>query len=152
MGATHLDELHWLPGWRERSDAELVALVERVVVGERWVVEGNYVSVRSRFLERADFVLWLDLPLSTCVPRIVRRTLDRARRRAVCCNGNTERWFTLLHPKKEVNLLLWALSTDDRRRRDYLRELAPLPTVRLRSARDAAAWSRALAPGSDGTA
>lgn len=137
--ATHLDDVHWEPGWKERPWEEFVARVEPVLAGDRWVVEGNYVVVRSRFLARADLVLWLDLPLSVCFPRLVVRTADRAVHGTTCCNGNRERILQALTPTKE-SILWWALTTDRRRRRDYEREMPRDRTVRLRTPGRVARW------------
>jgi adenylate kinase family enzyme len=138
VAATHLDDLHWEPGWVERPWDDLRRRVGPVVDGPAWVVEGNYVAVRSLFLARADLVVWLDLPLSVTVPRLVRRSLDRGIRGTPCCNGNRESLVRFLAPKDSI--LWWALTTDRRRRREFGRELATVPLVRLRHPAAVGRW------------
>src|SRR4051812_3941900 len=74
--ATHLDDLHWEPGWKERSSDDLARRVESALAAPAWVVDGNYLGALRSFMTRADLVLWIDLPLSVCVPRLLLRTAD----------------------------------------------------------------------------
>lgn len=58
-----LDALHWLPGWAERPDEEFAVAVAQAAAGERWVIDGNYSKlVQPLVWDRADTVVWLDLP------------------------------------------------------------------------------------------
>src|SRR5215211_6534429 len=55
-----LDALHHGPGWTIRPAFE--ADVERFSSGPAWVTEFQYAAVRDLLLERADLLVWLDLP------------------------------------------------------------------------------------------
>ncbi len=77
------------------------------VRGSTWVVDGNYVErVSDTLWPRADTIVWLDLPLWVVLPRIVRRTVGRIRRRTVLWGGNRERWTALVG---RGSLLVWAV-------------------------------------------
>src|SRR4051794_41505122 len=57
---TELDALHHGPGWIPRP--EFRADVERFSSGPSWVTEFQHDAVRDLLLERADLLVWLDLP------------------------------------------------------------------------------------------
>jgi adenylate kinase family enzyme len=134
----HLDEIHWLPGWQTRDPIDFREVVDAATAGPAWVVDGNYQLVRRPFLSRADRVIWLDLPLSLCLRRLVRRCLSRAFTREIICNGNRESLRETFLSRK--SLLWWAITTDRERRRTYTRELSDRPHDRLRSCREIEAW------------
>lgn len=140
----HLDELFWLPGWQVSDPFEFHEAVGAATAEASWVVEGNYQLVRQPFLSRADRVIWLDLPLSLCLLRLIRRCLSRVFTREMICNGNRESLHETFLSRK--SLLWWAITTDRARRRTYEVELEGRPHDRLRSPRAVAAWlSRFLA-------
>lgn len=138
----HMDELHWLPGWRERAPEATDALLAERLAGDRWVAEGNYRQYRRRHMHRVGLVVWLDLPLRITFPRLVRRGVRRSVRGETCCNGNRESLRrTFFHPE---SLLWYALRTHRRRRLELEEELATRPHVRLRSSRDVDRWLAAV--------
>ncbi len=140
--ATHLDDLHWEPGWVERPMSDLPGRLAPVLEQPSWVIEGNYKVVRVPSLRRADLVVWLDLPLSVTFPRLLRRTYDRGVRGTLCCNGNREGLWRTFTTRDSI--LWWSLTTDRRRRRELTRDTAALPCVRLRTARQVEAWMRRI--------
>ena len=75
-----LDALFWEPGWKAAQDEVFRERVRQVTAGERWVLAGNYTS---RQLDvswpRADTIIWLDMPLATVLPRVIRRCWQRHR-------------------------------------------------------------------------
>ena len=84
-----LDAIHWQAGWTELDAAELRRRVEPLVERDAWVVDGAYRSkLGDLVLERADTVVWLDLPRGVWLPRLVLRTLRRALTREELWNGN----------------------------------------------------------------
>lgn len=95
-----LDALHHGPGWTVRPTFE--ADVERATRGPAWVVDGNYSAIRELLWERADTVVWIDLPRWLVEWRVVRRSLVRWLRRTELWNGNRERgplsWRDVDHP------------------------------------------------------
>ena len=143
-----LDGLHHGPNWTPRED--FVGRVEELAGGSRWVFDGNYYDrVGASLWPRADLIVWLDLPLRVIIPRIVRRTVLRIVRRTELWNGNRENWSALVG---RDSLLVWAVQSQRRDRRDLPARLAALAelgvrVVRLRSPAAANRWIAEL-PGS----
>jgi len=134
-----LDALNHGPNWTEATPAELRARVEPLLDGERWVVDGAYRSkLGDLVLERADLVVWLDLPRRVWFPRLLRRTLRRIVSREELWNGNRESLRTTFFSRD--SLLLFALRTAPKRLRAYPEQLGRYPLVRLRSPREVARW------------
>ena len=134
-----LDALHHGPGWTEATADVLRARVEPLVAGDEWVVDGAYRGkLGDLVLERADLVVWLDLPLRVWLPRLLRRTMRRIVRREVLWNGNRETLRNTLFSRD--SLLLFAFRAHFRHRRTYPAELAPYTVVRLRSPRAVERW------------
>jgi adenylate kinase family enzyme len=141
-----LDALHWGPNWTEAPDEIFRERVSTATAGEEWVVDGNYAKARDLVWDRAEAVVWLDLPLRTILWRWLWRTSRRVARREELWSGNRERLSTQLFSRE--SLLWWILSTYRRRRREYPALLAARPelvAVRLRSAREAERWLAGVA-------
>jgi adenylate kinase family enzyme len=144
LGVPHieLDALFWLPGWEEPELADFRATVESAVRDDAWVVDGNYSRVRDLVFGRADTVVWLDLPMRTCLWRTTRRTMRRARRSELLWGTNRERWSGLVD---RGSLTWWIITTHGRRRRENEERLADpaaahLRVHRFRSSPQAEAW------------
>jgi adenylate kinase family enzyme len=127
-----LDALHHGPGWTEATADELRAKVAPIVATEAWVIDGAYRGkLGDLVLERAELVVWLDLPVYVWLPRLVRRTAQRIIRGEELWNGNRESVRSALHARDSV--IFYALRWYRRRRRLYPRELARFPLVRVRT-------------------
>ncbi len=71
----HLDRYYWSPGWRAPDEAPWRTVQARLVEGERWILDGNYVSTADLRLARATCVLVVDLPPVLCALRVLGRRL-----------------------------------------------------------------------------
>jgi adenylate kinase family enzyme len=140
---TELDALNHGPNWTEATPEELYAKVEPLVAQDGWVIDGGY-TAKIGFLvfDRADTVVWLDLPMRTWLPRLLRRTYRRIRHRETLWNGNRESVRGALLGRDA--LIPFALRSHFRRRREYPEELAHLPVVRLRSQAEVDRWLETL--------
>jgi len=69
----HLDKHYWKPGWIESSKEEWRATVDRLLSGDRWIIDGNYSSTLERRLTFADTIIFLDFPRRTCFWRTIKR-------------------------------------------------------------------------------
>src|SRR5579883_1503505 len=104
-----LDALHWGPDWTPVARDCFRAHTRRAVAGDAWVADGNYRQVRDLVWGRADTIVWLDYPLRTVLPRLLRRTLRRCLSHEVLWHGNRERLRTQFLSRD--SLFLWALQT-----------------------------------------
>lgn len=138
---TEIDALFHGADWTPRE--EFLDDVRALVAGDAWVTEWQYSAARPLLTERADLVVWLDLPfLTATLPRVLRRTVRRRLRREVLWNGNVEPPFHTFFTDRE-HIVRWAIST----RKKYGPRMAELPAqhpdltiVRLRTPREVQAW------------
>jgi adenylate kinase family enzyme len=135
-----LDALHHLPGWTEASAEELRARVEAALDDDRGgVVDGNYDGkLGTLVVGRAELIVWLDLPLRVTFPRLLRRTVRRARTGEELWNGNRESWRGSFASRESV--LLWLFRTHWRNRREWPARFAGRQVVRLRTPGAAREW------------
>jgi adenylate kinase family enzyme len=138
-----LDALHHGPGWSEASAEELQAKVRPIVESDAWVVDGNYRGkLGDLVLERAELVVWLDLPMHVWLPRLLRRTFGRVVRREPLWAGNRESLRGTFVGRDA--LIPWSLRHFRRRRRTYPEMLGRFNLVRLRSQAEVERFLRGL--------
>lgn len=152
LGVPHieLDALHWGPGWMPRSVEEFRQRTAEALASEAWTTDGNYSQVRDLVWSRADTVVWLDLPLPVVLWRVILRTILRVARREELWGGNRENVRNSFFSRDSI--ILWALKTYRRRRREYplllsRPEYGHLRVVHLRSPRQARRWLREVSRG-----
>jgi adenylate kinase family enzyme len=142
LGCPHveLDALHHGPGWTPRAEFE--ADVDRFTAGPAWATEYLYPAVRELLLDRADLLIWLDLPRGLVMRRVIRRTVTRRLRREVLWNGNQEPPLrTFLTDPDHIVRWAWRMHGLDRVRLAAIAGARPaLPVVRLTSRAEVAAW------------
>ena len=127
-----LDSLVHGPEWVETPADELRRLVEPILAGEGWVIDGTYFRKLGDLVVRdADTVVWLDLPMRVWFPRLVRRTFRRLRGHERLWNDNRETLRDAVWGAE--SLFGHALRTHFRRRREWPEKLAAYPVVRLRT-------------------
>ena len=136
-----LDAIHWQAGWTELDAAELRRRVEPLVARDAWVIDGSYRGkLGDLVLERADTVVWLDLPRRLWLPRLVVRTLRRALTREELWNGNRESLSNAV--AGDDSLFRFALANERPRRHRYPRELDRYRVARLRTPAEVEAFLR----------
>lgn len=141
-----LDALFWLPNWTEPSEAAFVEKLAAASASGRWVMAGNYFRHTSeQFWGDIDTVVWLDFPLRTVLPRIVRRSWRRHRQNELLWGTNYERFWPMWKLWRLDSLLGYTL----RRHRQYGERLrgaqaderfAHIRWVRLRNANEVRRW------------
>lgn len=137
-----IDGLFHGPNWTPRAD--FVADVERFVAGPTWTTEWQYSDVRQHLLHRCDLLVWLDLPTSTVMAQVTRRTVLRRLRRQELWNGNVEPPLRTIVTDRE-HIIRWAWSTRGKTHAKVSAARATRPElaiVRLRSHADSALWLR----------
>lgn len=150
LGLPHVeqDALFWGRDWTPSSKDDFRARLLQALIGDAWVVDGNYGSLGGVQWERADTLVWLDIPLHVALWRIVARTMRRIRSREELWSGNRESIRNALFAKE--SLWLYALRSYRRRRRRWEELLASgrwahLTVHRFRSNADADRWLHSLA-------
>ncbi len=151
MPFIELDSLFWQQGsWIAPEDAAFRDRVEQATSGDAWVADGNYQGrIGTLVWERADTVVWLDLPLVISLWRICRRTVPRILRHEVLWVDNRETWRNFLFARE--SLLYFTIRTHRGRRRRFEErlgrsEVAHLRVHRFRSGHDARRWLETVVP------
>jgi adenylate kinase family enzyme len=144
-----LDALHHIgPNWTEASADELSEKVAQAIAGDGWVVDGNYESkIGDLVVDRADTLVWLDLPLRVSLARLWWRTSRRIRDDAELWGGNKESWKSAFWGRE--SLFAWTVRSHVTRKRTLPARLArhrDLKVVRLRSQAEVNAWLARQAP------
>lgn len=139
-----LDALHHGPNWTAASAEELRARVLQLADDERgWVVDGNYDSkLGALLLDRAELVVWLDLPLTTKLWRLIKRSSSRWVSQEELWNGNRETLGGLFWGAD--SLFLWAIRSHYRQRRAWPQQFAGRRCVRLRTTEEVERWLAAF--------
>ena len=131
LGLEHieLDALHHDAGWRPAPAPVLQARVRAALDdAQGWVVDGNYDSkLGALVLERAELIIWLDLPLSAKLARLARRTLGHWWTGEELWNGNRESLKTAIWGRDA--LFSWAVRSHFRHQREWPRLLAERPRL-----------------------
>ena len=112
-----------------------------------WVIDGNYraVVLDGPVWERADTVVWLDLPRRTVMAQVVRRTVRRVTMRQELWNGNREPLGNLWRLDPQRSIIAWAWTQHSKYVERYGAAMTDprfghLRFVRLRSHAEADAW------------
>lgn len=71
----HLDRHYWRPGWVEPDESEWDAQHAELIAGDAWIIDGSYSRTIEPRLERADTVIFLDVPRWRAVGRVLTRWL-----------------------------------------------------------------------------
>ena len=76
----YLDLHHWAPGWQYRDAVDARHRVRALTETHAWVMDGNFAETFDLRMPRADTLVWLDYPRTTCVRRILTRTIKDYRK------------------------------------------------------------------------
>ena len=130
LEAVHLDQFFHLPNtdWEQRPRGEFIALHDAAVVGERWVMDGNYSVCMPQRFRRATGLILLDVSTVASLLRYFRRTLfEKGRLGALEGGRDSVKWDMIYH----------IAVTTPRNRRKYqaMFEELELPKLRLSSLR-----------------
>jgi adenylate kinase family enzyme len=96
----HLDQLYWGDTWTQTPDADWQAMLDRLVGGDAWIIDGNFTSSLPQRLAAADTVVYLDAPRLTSTFRATRRRVVHRWRRAPGMPGGSRPMF-------DVQLFRW---------------------------------------------
>lgn len=76
--ALHLDSVHFLPGWTERTRDEQQAIVKEYMDShDAWVIDGNYTNLEyERRLREADMIIIMIFNRFSCLYRAWKRNKE----------------------------------------------------------------------------
>jgi adenylate kinase family enzyme len=137
---TEIDSLYHGPNWTPRED--FMRDVAAFVAEPRWVTEWQYGKARPLLLGRADLLVWLDLPRSLVMRRVVRRTAQRRLSGTPLWNGNLEPPLSTFFTDRD-HIVRWAWRThheNAQRVAEAITSRADLSVVRLRRQREVEQW------------
>ena len=134
-----LDELHWKPNWEESSDEEFFPKVEKALLSDRWILDGNYKRTIPIKWKRVQMVVYLDLPFHIVLYRVVKRSFLRGITKEELWHGNRETVW--IHFFTSDSMILWTLRTFHKNRKKYTElfareEYSHIKFVRLRNKRE----------------
>ncbi len=146
LGLPHveIDGLHHGPEWTHR--ASFIADVEEFSRQDRWVTEWQYPAARDLLADRADLLVWLDLPRALVMRQVLGRTMSRRLRRQELWNGNVEpALWTVLRDPEHIVRWVWRTHAETAERIEELQDRRPdLPIVRLTSHHETHNWRNRL--------
>ena len=110
-----LDELYWKPHWQQSSDEEFFAKLEKALLPDRWILDGNYKRATAIKWQQTQIVVFLDLPFHIVLYRIIKRSLLRGIKKQELWHGNTETLCKHLFTRD--SMILWTIKTFHTNRR-----------------------------------
>ena len=137
----HLDAHYWLPGWVEPPPDVWRERVRQLVLGETWIIDGNYSDTFDLRLAAADTIVFLDVPRHIYLGRVIVRSLRSfGRVRPDMAPGCRERL--------DVAFLRWVWTYPSQRRPAMMRRLeeveGQMQIIWLRNASEVRAFPRTL--------
>lgn len=69
----HLDNLYWNADKTTVDRAVFLERLDTALAGDRWIIDGNYLSTMERRLDACDTVILLDYPTDVCLAGIRER-------------------------------------------------------------------------------
>ena len=149
FGVRHveLDGLNWEANWVQAPTEVFRERVSEATAGDGWIVDGNYSKTHDITWPRATVIVWLDYSFPLILWRLGLRILRRGITRERLWNGNRETVWKHFFTKE--SLILWAIQTYNRRKREYgdaMRqyEREGIKTLRFGRPRETERWLRGL--------
>ena len=145
-----LDALFHQQGWTPMGDPEFRRRVtDFLAEHDRWVIDGNYKTVRDLIWEKATSVVWLHPKRSTVMCRLAMRTMRRVLTREKLWNGNREPFSNLYSFDPEHSVLAWAWKSHGVYEHEYgpllgIEGSGRLPIQRLGSKKEVARYMHSL--------
>jgi len=118
-----LDQLHWLPNWQERPDAEFRELVQAAITpaiaGDEhsWIIDGNYSVTRDITWPQATLIIWLNHSFPLVLYRSITRSVHRAFTKKPLFAGNVESFKQSFFSADSI--IWWVITTFHKKRRAY---------------------------------
>ena len=75
LPVVHLDKLFWRPGWVPVSHEEFDVLHHEALLGEKWIMDGNFDRTMEVRIARCDTIIYLDFNRITCLLGVLKRVI-----------------------------------------------------------------------------
>ncbi|MEO8242585.1 MAG: AAA family ATPase [bacterium] len=123
LPVVHIDHIHWQDGWVERPRDDTTRLCHDVEARAAWIFEGGHSLTWANRMARADLVVWLDLPVTLRMWRVLMRSVVwQGRARPDLPAGCPERFGPETLP---FWAYIWRTRASGRRNIERLRDAAP---------------------------
>lgn len=109
----HLDKYYWKPNWERGPQEEFLAAHQRLCAQDKWIIEGSYLKLLEERVAAADTIIFLDIPRSTCIWRVLKRSVRYWR---TVMPGGPEGCKEQLFHIKFLDFLKWVWDFDTRYR------------------------------------
>jgi adenylate kinase family enzyme len=142
-----MDGLFWGPNWTESDHDAFRERVDLATSQRRWVADADYLPrIGTLVWERADTVVWLDVPTSLILRRLVRRTIKRSILRTKLWAGNRESLSNLFN---KGSLRRWVETINAADRATYEEMFADdrwshIDRIRVETVRELESWLRSV--------
>lgn len=77
----HLDHIFWEPGGfdKKRSPEVVAEMIDESKQGASWIAEGVFGELAAKFIDCAQYFVWLDIDWSICKDRLLKRGSESKR-------------------------------------------------------------------------
>jgi adenylate kinase family enzyme len=77
----HLDHIFWEPGGfdQPRPPEVVTHMIEASKKEDSWIAEGVFGELAAQFVDRAQYLIWLDIDWPTCRSRLLKRGSESKR-------------------------------------------------------------------------
>ena len=72
----HLDQYFWKPHWTHPNLDEYKLIHDALCDKDRWIIDGMNLRVLEYRIQKADMIIFLDIPRYICFWRIFKRTIN----------------------------------------------------------------------------
>ncbi|ETP67849.1 hypothetical protein G159_15305 [Planococcus glaciei CHR43] len=115
----HLDAILWKPDWEAVAKDQQQLIQQQLVAQDRWIIDGNYNGTLDIRLKAADCIIFMDIPRSLCLYRVIMRTFRHRRQpRPDMATGCEERF--------NFNFLKWVWNYPTDKRPEVMNKLERL--------------------------
>ena len=112
-----LDALFWKANWTESTYEEFSHKIQKAVIEDDWVLDGNYSRIEDIKWQRVQMVVFLDLPFHLVLYRIISRSLIRGYTGQKLWAGNDETIWK--HLFTQDSMIWYVIKTFHKRRKRY---------------------------------
>lgn len=75
LRVVHIDRIYWKPNWEMRTQDEITKLVAKETSTDGWVFEGNNSATHELRAQKANIIIYLNIPRYVCLYRVIKRSI-----------------------------------------------------------------------------